>query len=433
MARPKAELSSSPIANGGPLDSPPRWHRRLGAHRPRAWHRRGFRQLSRAWFFTNVADSALFLMVAVWVKELTGSDAAAAMVFGAFGAPALAAPFIGQLTDRVSRRRLLVAANLLMVPAVLSLLLVSSPAGLGLVYAVMVSYGAVGYLTASAQSGLVRDLLPDDELAPGNGLLTTIDMALRLLSPLLGAALYVTLGAQAVVGLTVGCFLVTAALLTRLEVTETPPTPATERGSYGHEVTAGFRHLARTSPLGRLTVALALGFGATGVTNACIFPAMEQGLGIDPASLGFLVSIQGAGAVIGGLTAAMLIARLGERNTMAVGLTALAVGLLPVAGSSLGLMVAGIVLVGLGIPWVVVSFMTLRQRLTPPTLQGRTTAASNVAVNVPSTAATFAAAAAFGVVDYRLMVVGTAALLVVSALSAAGRSPVASATPSSRD
>lgn len=362
-------------------------------------------------------------MVAVWVKELTGSDAAAAMVFGAFGAPALAAPFIGQLADRVSRRRLLVAANLLMAPVVLSLLLVTTSAELWLVYAVMVAYGAVGYLTASAQSGLVRDLLPDEELASGNGLLVTIDMALRLVSPLLGAALYVTLGAHAVVGLTTGCFLVTAVLLARLEVTETPPTPAHERGSYGHEITAGLRHLVRTSPLARLTVALALGFGATGVTNACVFPAMEQGLGIDPASLGVLVSIQGAGAVVGGVTAAMLITRVGERNTMAAGLTGLAVGLLPVAGDSLALMVAGIALVGLGIPWVVVSFMTLRQRLTPPPLQGRTTAAANVAINVPSTAATFAAAAALGVVDYRLMVVGTAVVLALSALGAAGRTP----------
>lgn len=47
-------------------------------------------------------------------------------------------------------------------------------------------------MTVSAQSGLVRDLLPDDKLA------------------------------------------------------ESPPTPAVERGSYGHEITGGFRHLAQT-------------------------------------------------------------------------------------------------------------------------------------------------------------------------------------------
>ncbi|MDP3892641.1 MFS transporter [Nocardioides sp.] len=397
----------------------PRWFRR----RPLAWRHRGFRQLTRAWFFTNVADSALFLMVAVWVKELTGSDGAAALVFGAFGLPALAAPFIGQLADRVSRRRLLVVANLAMGPVVLSLLLVGSVRDLWLVYTVMVAYGAVGYLTASAQSGLVRDLLADDELAAGNGLLTTIDMALRLVSPLLGAALYVAIGPHAVVAVTASCFLVTALLLLRLEVTETPPTPVHERGTYWHEVSAGFRHLARTSPLGRLTLALALGFGATGVTNTVVFPAMEQGLGVDPAALGVLVSIQGAGAVLGGATAATLIARFGERNTLALGLVALAAGLLPVAGSSLALVVVGIAVVGVGIPWVVVSFMTLRQRLTPPTLQGRTTAAANLALNVPSTAATFGAAGLLGVVDYRLMVAVTCGALVVAALGAAGRTP----------
>ena len=138
------------------------------SRRPAAWQIRGFRQLTRAWFFTNVADAALFLMVAVWVKELTGSDGAAALVFGMVGLPALIAPFIGHLTDRVSRRRLLVVSNLAMAPVVLSLLLVASESQLWLVYAVVFVYGCSGYVTAGAQSGLIRDLLPDEFLASGD-------------------------------------------------------------------------------------------------------------------------------------------------------------------------------------------------------------------------------------------------------------------------
>jgi len=38
------------------------------------WKARGFRALVTGWVFTNLGDSALFLMAAVWVKELTGSD-----------------------------------------------------------------------------------------------------------------------------------------------------------------------------------------------------------------------------------------------------------------------------------------------------------------------------------------------------------------------
>src|SRR5690554_627537 len=128
------------------------------AHRrgPAALQTRGFRQLAVAWLFTNLADSALYLMVAVWVKELTGSDGAAALVFVALGLPTLVAPFIGQLADRVSRKWLLAVANGLMVPVLLSLLLVRGAGDLWLIYAVTVVYGAMAYLTASAHSGLAR-------------------------------------------------------------------------------------------------------------------------------------------------------------------------------------------------------------------------------------------------------------------------------------
>src|SRR5690606_25260260 len=127
-------------------------------------------------------DSALYLMVAVWVKELTGSDSAAAVVFVMLGVPAVAAPFLGQVADRVSRRRLLVVANVLVATVVATLFLVRSADLLWLMYAVVLACGAMGYLSAAAQSGLVRDLLPDEHLASGNGLLTSVDQSLRLVS-----------------------------------------------------------------------------------------------------------------------------------------------------------------------------------------------------------------------------------------------------------
>ena len=43
-----------------------------------AWARLNFRQLTRGWVVINIADAALFLMVAAWMKDMTGSDAAAA-------------------------------------------------------------------------------------------------------------------------------------------------------------------------------------------------------------------------------------------------------------------------------------------------------------------------------------------------------------------
>ena len=389
---------------------------RIWERRPAAWQRRGFRQLTRAWFFTNVADAALFLMVAVWVKELTGSDGAAALVFGMIGLAAFLAPILGHLTDRVSRRRLLVVSNLVMAPLVLSLLLVTSEAELWLVYTVMFAYGCSAYLTASAQSGLIRDLLPDDELAAGNGVLSTIDRSLRLVSPLLGTALYVAAGAPAVVVLTGICFAVTAVLLARVEVTEATPEASEELGAFRHELLAGFRHLVVTPLLAVTTLAIAIGFGASGLVNVAVFPVMEQGLGIEPAMLGALISVQGIGAVVGGATAARVIRRFGEQNTIAIGMVLLAIGLVPLVGTSLVAVIAGLLLLGYGGPLVLVAYLTLRQRLTDARLQGRVAAASNVAIDLPQTLTTLGAAAVIGAVDYRVLILITVVAVLAGAL-----------------
>ncbi|HLS44887.1 MAG TPA: MFS transporter [Ornithinicoccus sp.] len=389
---------------------------------PAALQHPGFRRLTTAWVFTNIADSALFLMLAVWVKELTGSDSAAGLTFAMLGLPALLAPFLGQVADRMSRKWLLVVANLLVAAVVCSLLLVDSASGLWLIYAVVLLYASVAYLTAAAQTGLVRDLLPDEHLASGNGLLSSIDQSLRLVSPLVGTALYAIYGPHAVVILTAVAFVVSAGLLATVKVQESPPETAEERGGYWTELTAGFRHLRATPVLGRLTLVVAIAFGATGLVNVAVFPIIEQGLGLPTEALGPLVAVQGVGAVVGGLTAAAIISRRGEVWTFGIGVLILAVGLLPAITTSLVAVCVALAAVGFGVTWSVVAFITLRQRLTPPRLQGRTGAATAIAINLPQTLFTLLAAAIIGVVDYRGLIIATAvAVLAAMALMPRGR------------
>jgi hypothetical protein len=79
---------------------------------------------------SSFGDSALYLSLGVWAKDLTGSNAAAGAIFLAQGLPCLAAPLAGQLTDRVRRRPLLIVTNAIAGAAVLALLIVHSRADL---------------------------------------------------------------------------------------------------------------------------------------------------------------------------------------------------------------------------------------------------------------------------------------------------------------
>jgi predicted MFS family arabinose efflux permease len=391
-----------------------------------------FRLLAAAWVCINLADSALFLVVAVWMKELTGSDAAAAGVFAALGLPAVLAPVLGDIADRYSRRLLLIIACAAMLPVLGLLLLVNDPGDVWIVYGVMVAYGAIGYLIAGAQSGLVRDLLDDDELATGNGLLSTIDQAFRLLAPLAGTAAFVLVGPEIVILITAAAFVCAAVLLVALRVVESEPDP--REGRYLSQIFAGFRHLRATPPLGALTIAIAVAFGATGFTNVLVFPLIDDILGLPAAALGVIVTIQGVGSVAGGATAARVIRALGERRTVAVGLLGLAAsfgGMLACAMTprpvGLALTAALSVAIGVTVPWILVAYVTLRQTLTPPRLQGRTGAASNMAINVPQTAAVMAGAALVAAVDFRLLV-AIAGLTILVGAWVAGRGSTRPAT-----
>lgn len=381
-----------------------------------AWARLGFRQLTRGWVVINIADAALFLMVAAWVKDMTGSDSAAAGVLVVIGLPAFVAPFLGQVVDRHSRKRILVVTGILMVPILMMLGLVDGVPKLWLIYVIMFVYGCSGHLVAAAQAGLVRDILPDEELASGNGILSTIDMGLRLVSPLLGTGLYVAAGPMAVVGLTALGFALGAYMIDKVEVEETDLS-SEDKGGYWDELTAGFRHLWKIPVLRRLTIVLGIALGAVGLANAAVFPAMEQGFGVEAAMLGVFVSLQGVGSVAGGATSARLIGRLGEPRTVALGMAAIGIGLFPLAGSNLPLGIAGLALIGLGVPWVIVAFTTVRQRLTPPALQGRTAAATNMAISIPQSGATAVGAALLGLIDYRLLVLASVLVVLVSALT----------------
>ncbi|MCO7272961.1 MFS transporter [Cellulosimicrobium cellulans] len=389
---------------------------------PRAALRsRPFRLLSVAWGFTNFADSVLAIILAVWVKDLTGSNGAAGLVFAALGLPALASPLLGQLADRVSRRRMLVVTYLVGAVSLLALLAVRGPEQVWLVFVVTVIYSAVGFATAAAQAGLVRDMLPDEAIAPANGRLTTIDQVFRLLMPVVGAGAYALAGAWPLVVAASVAFAVSGTVIGRIRIVETPPTPAAEREPYLDEMTAGFRHLVRTAPLGVLTLAMLVAFAGVGLLNAVSLAIIEDGLGLAPELLGPVSSVQALTAIVAGLTAARLVARWGAQRLVALGLLVLALGIVPATGTNVVAIVLGMGAVGLGATWSIVGFVTERQLRTPPGLQGRVAAASLLLVNVPQLVLTVVGAALVGAVDYRaLLVVTVVGILVAAVVSLRG-------------
>jgi len=382
-----------------------------------------FRRLLAGWSVGNFADSVLFLTLAVWAKDLTGSSSAAGLIFLVLAAPVLLAPAIGLLADRMSRKLLLVLGNLLAAVVTATLLLVQVPADAWLLYVVTFAYGTLGYINGSAQGGLVRDMLPADLLGPANSLLVTIDQGLRILTPAVGAALYVLWGGHALALAVSGMLLLAAVLLSLVRVTESPASAAVHGEGGWAQITAGLRHLRTVPLLVRMVITSAVAFGVVGFFDTAMFELVEKGLGMEAAFFGVLMSIQGAGSVVGGLTASTVLRRWGPGKAQGAGL-----GLVGIAGTAMAIsgvvgpallpvVAAACFVAGMGIPWMVVALITTRQRCTPARLQGRVGAAMNVAMTVPQILSIGAGAALVLVVDYRVLILAAGIVMLLSALS----------------
>ncbi len=358
-----------------------------------------------------LGDTSLWLALAIWAKDLTGSSSAAGLAIFCVMAPQLLSPLSGLLVDRVRRRPLLIAVNLVSAAVVLALLAVGDR--VWILYAVATVYGASYTLLAAGQSALLATLVPGERLGEANALLQTVREGLRLLAPVAGAGLYAVAGGAAVAVLDAATFLLAAAALAALRIREPKPVPHGE--PWRRAVTAGARHLARTLRLRQMITAggitlLVLGFSET--LSFAILDALHR----EVSFFGVLMAAQGVGAVTGALLATRAMRRIGESLLASAGMAVLAAGMLGLASPSLAVVLAAKALYGFGIPWIVIGAYTLLQRLTPRELQGRAYSAAELALGAPQTLSIALGAVLVSVVDYRFLLLAQAALTASAAL-----------------
>ena len=359
-------------------------------------------------------DQALWLAAAIWVKTLTGSNTAAGLVFFFFGAPSLLAPVSGLLVDRVKRRPLLVATNLLLAGAALLLFLVHDRNQVWLIYVVMVLYGAAYGVLGSGESALLRLMLPEDLLGDANGILETLRQGVRLVGPLAGAGLFAWQGGGIVAAVDSATFVIAAVTILALRIYEPTPRPSEHR--LLTEIAAGTRHLIRTTVLRQALLAGFLVVVPFGFSETVIFAVVGSGLHRPPTFLGVLSALQGVGAIAAGLTAAPLMRRTSEGGLVGLGVVVFAAATALLIPPWLPAILVGSLLLGACLPWIIVGLVTMLQRRTPLELQGRAYSAFDTLFGVPETLSIGVGAGLVAVVDYRVLLAVMTALSALSAL-----------------
>jgi MFS family permease len=367
-----------------------------------------------------LGNTSMIIVLGIWVKNLTGSSGAAGLIFLLLAASGFLAPATGLLVDRFPRRSVLVVNDTLTALSIALLLLVHSRRDVWLIYLVAGLYGLSGQIYRAARGGLLHSMTPDALLGETNGLFSSLSQGLKIIGPLVGAGVYAAWGGGVVALADIGTFVFSISSYLALRQVRDLARPA-GRAKTGlklrPEMMAGIRHVLANPVIRRMVLASTVGFTGAGMIDVAMFSLVDQGLHRPTAVIGVLTSIEGAGSVIAGLTVGLAMRRIGEYSVAFIGFLLNGAGLAAASTANVVGVFGGCVLIGIGLPMVLVAELTIVQRRTPAELQGRAISASDAIINTPFAIAIAVGAALIGIVGFRPIYIGVAAGFTVAGLT----------------
>jgi MFS family permease len=345
----------------------------------RVLRQRDFRFLFLGGLVSALGDWFLFIALPFYVYSLTGSELATGGTFIAESLPAiLFGSVAGVFVDRWDRRRTMILADILRGVLLLALLAVRSRETVWIVFAVSFSQATIGQFFGPARDALIPRLVREGDLLAANSLSSMGGQLTMLIGPALGGASLALFGIASGILVDSASFFVSA-LMVGLVVSPPRPGPRTEAAeplSAWEMVWREYREGLGLMRRNRVVIALlpAMGIAAVGqgFINVQMIPWVKDVLHGSALILGWLVSAQGIGGLIGGLALGSAGRALAPTPVLAAGLVA--TGLLIVAAVSSATLLFILILIALiGVAVVVffVRLQTLLQISVPDAYRGR--------------------------------------------------------------
>ncbi|MEV5985308.1 MFS transporter [Streptomyces sp. NPDC052051] len=340
---------------------------------------RDFRIFWGALTLSVLGDSFALIALPLLVLEATGSVARMGLLTAVGGAAmVLSGVFAGVVVDRVDRRKLLIACDLVrMVLYVLVPLVWLAGPQIWLLYTVLPLCEAVGMVFSVAYVTVVRGLVDADRITEANGRLNATAAAAGVVGPLGAGVVAAWAGPAAAVAVDAASFGVSAVCLSLVRFRQgVSPGPAVDRQGWWRDLLAGASFLRRHPVLRVLTLLLFLfSFLELGLNDLIIYH-LKHDLGQGDGTVGGVLAIGALGTIAGALLVARIRRRLGFGPTWigAVIVSGCALGGIGLAGgvASVALLTAAF----LGSDSIAgTCSMSLRQEVTPEHLLGRVTSA----------------------------------------------------------
>lgn len=283
---------------------------------------------------------------------------------------------VGVWVDRLPRRRVMVVADILRA-AVLATVPVGAAAGflgLPLLYAVAVTSGVLTIFFDLAYLSYVPELVGHESLGEANSLIQLSNSASNLAGPGIGGLLIQAVGAARAMSLDAASFVVSF-----LSLLWMGPDPMRAERAPGHGIVAelreGLAHVFADPVLRFLVLVFGAAIVVGHMSEPNLFPFAYRQLRFSPATLGWLLSVEGAAAVLGAYLGPYVMRRVPAGWILAltgvVGGAAWVIVSLAGQGPTVLIFLAAMIIGGLVDPLNNVTQWSLRQLLTPDELQGR--------------------------------------------------------------
>ena len=346
---------------------------------------RDFGLLWVAGLISFTGDWALSVALPIAVYQLTGSAAAtSALVAVNVGTRLLFGALAGVYVDRWDRRRVMIWANLLLAAALLPALAVDSADAVWILFGVVFAHSVLTSVVRPAEHALLPRLVGEADLAAANALNGLNNNLARLIGPALGGMVAATYGLCGAVLVDAVSFLLAALLVALIRGRHrATPTPADEApaGRLRGELAAGLAAIRRSPILRALFVALLITAIGEGVMSSLFAVFVSVALRGGSLQLGWLMSAQAVGGILGGLVATWLAGRWYPARMVAVGLvlfglTDLVIFNYPRWSTAIAPEIVLFVLVGIPGGVLLAGAMTLLQTEVADALRGRVFAAA---------------------------------------------------------
>jgi MFS family permease len=330
-----------------------------------------------------IGDWAYATAVTVWAYGVGGVTAVGVWTGIRLGLMAVTAPLGATLADRMARKKVMILADVIravLVAAAALCLVIDSPAAPIFVLATLTSL--MGTPFRCAQRALMPSLArTPEELTASNGASSTIESLSFFVGPAIGALLIATTNVETVFAFNVLTFLWSTAAVLGIRVPERPESARADDSedadepdaeSFLSEVTGGFRSIAANRDLMVVAWLICAQTIVAGASAVFLVVMAVDILGTGAHGVGYLDSVLGVGAILGGLFAIARATRNRLAQDLTVGVVLWALPLLLVTmWPSPASVFAAVVLLGLANPLVDVNFDTIVQRVTPDEVLGR--------------------------------------------------------------